>query len=162
MMRRMAMMVLAVCMMIPGFTQTGFAQKEKKAAAAAGAVDKAYLQKIWDTWAALDVAAVKQYYAQGPYVFFDVAPLKYGNWDDYQSTASKEFADYKAAKFTINDDAQIHKSGDSYWVTATVAFDMTRKAGKREMGTMRWTAVFEKQDGKWLIVHEHVSEPAPE
>jgi ketosteroid isomerase-like protein len=29
------------------------------------------------------------------------------------------------------------------------------------MGNFRWTAVFEKQDGKWLIAHEHVSEPLP-
>jgi len=33
------------------------------------------------------------------------------------------------------------------------------KSGKREMGTFRWTVVFEKQNGKWLIVHEHVSAP---
>jgi len=159
-MKRMAVIVLAVCMMIPGLTQASFAQNEKKAQAAAGAVDRAYLQKIWDVWATLDVAAVKQYYAQGPHVFFDVSPLKYANWDEYQATASRQLANYKAAKLTLNDDLQIHKSGEIYWVTSTVAFDMTQKAGKREMGTMRWTAVFEKQDGKWLIVHEHVSEPA--
>jgi ketosteroid isomerase-like protein len=161
MMKRMAVMVLAVCMTILGYTQTGFGQKAAKAPAGAGAVDKAYLQKIWDGWASLDAAGQKQYYAQGPRVFFDVSPLKYGNWDDYQSTVSKELADYKAAKFTVNDDVQIHKSGDAYWVTATIAADMTQKSGKREMATMRWTAVFEKVDGKWLIVHEHVSEPQP-
>ena len=27
------------------------------------------------------------------------------------------------------------------------------------MGNFRWTAIFENEDGKWLIVHEHVSEP---
>ncbi len=37
--------------------------------------------------------------------------------------------------------------------------EMTHKAGKIDMGNFRWTAVFEKQDGKWMIVHEHVSEP---
>jgi hypothetical protein len=37
--------------------------------------------------------------------------------------------------------------------------EMTSKAGKIDMGNFRWTAVFENQDGKWLIVHEHVSEP---
>ncbi len=158
--KRMALVALAVCIMIPGFTQAGFAQKGTKASTGAGAVDKAYLQKIWDGWASLDPAAVKQYYAQGPHVFFDIAPLKYGSWDEYQPGVSQEFADYKAAKFTINDDGQIHKSGDGCWVTATVAFDMTHKSGKRDMGNMRWTAVFEKQDGKWLIVHEHVSVPA--
>ena len=155
MMKRMAVLVLVV-----GVVTGGFAQKAAKTAAG-GAVDKAYLQKILDGWATLDVAGQKQYYAQGPHVFFDVAPLKYASWDEYQSGATQELAKYKAAKFTLNDDAQIHKSGDAYWITATVASDMTQKAGKREMATLRWTLVFEKQDGKWLIVHEHVSEALP-
>jgi hypothetical protein len=29
------------------------------------------------------------------------------------------------------------------------------------MGNFRWTVVLDNQDGKWLIVHEHVSEPVP-
>ena len=157
--KRMAVLALAVCMTVHGFAEKGFAQKGKKVSAGGGAVDKAYLQKIWDGWATLDGAGQKQYYAQGPHVFFDTAPLKYGSWDEYQSTVSKELGEYKAARFTVNDDAQIHESGDAYWITATVASDMTQKSGKREMATFRWTAVFEKQDGKWLIVHEHVSEP---
>ena len=71
----------------------------------------------------------------------------------------KELADYKAAKFTVNDDAEIHPAGQYAWVTATVKEDMTQKSGKREMGNFRWTAVFEKQNGRWVIVHEHVSAP---
>jgi len=164
--KRMAVLGLAVLMIIPAFTQTGLAQtglapKRTNVSAGSGAVDKAYLQKIWDGWATLDVAAEKQYYAQGPHVFFDVAPLKYGSWDEYQAGVSKDLANYKAARFTVNDDAQIHKSGEAYWITSTVASDMTQKSGKRELSTFRWTAVFEKQNGKWLIVHEHVSMPQP-
>jgi ketosteroid isomerase-like protein len=155
MMKQMAVLVLVV-----GVVIGGVAQKAAKTAAG-GAVDKAYTQKIWDGWATLDAAGQKQYYAQGPHVFFDIAPLKYANWDEYQAGVTQELANYKAAKFTVNDDAQIHKSGDAYWITATVASDMTQKSGKREMATFRWTAVFEKQDGKWLIVHEHVSEALP-
>ncbi|MGB6385632.1 MAG: nuclear transport factor 2 family protein [Terriglobales bacterium] len=161
MMKRMATLALAICLTIAGFTQSSFAQKGKKVSAEGATVDKAYLQKIWDGWATLDASNQKQFYAQGPHVFFDVSPLNYGSWDEYQSTVSKELVEYKAARFTLNDDAQIHKSGDAYWITATVASDMTQKSGKREMATFRWTAVFEKQDGKWLIVHEHVSEPQP-
>ena len=37
--------------------------------------------------------------------------------------------------------------------------EMTTKAGKLEMGTFRWTVIWENVDGKWLIVHEHVSAP---
>jgi ketosteroid isomerase-like protein len=155
------MAMLALVMYIMSFPQASSAQKANKVAVESATVDKAYLQKIWNGWATLDAAGQKQYYAQGPHVFFDVSPLKYGSWDEYQSTVSKDLADYKAARFSVNDDAQIHKSGDAYWVTATVASDMTRKSGKREMATFRWTAIFEKQNGKWLIVHEHVSEPQP-
>lgn len=155
-MTRMAVLVLAF-----GMTFFAFAQKAAKISAGGATVDKAYLQKIWDGWAMLDPAGQKQYYAQGPHVFFDIAPLKYGSWEEYQSGVSGVISGYKAARFTVNDDAQIHKSGDAYWVTSTIASDMTEKSGKRDLSTFRWTAVFEKQDGKWLVVHEHVSAPLP-
>jgi ketosteroid isomerase-like protein len=153
MMKRIAVLAFVVCMTI-----TGLAQKAVKASSG-GVVDKAYLQKIWDGWAALDASKQKQYYAQGPHVFFDIAPLKYASWDEYEAGVTKELSDYKAARFTVNDDLQIHKAGDAYWVTSTIGSDMTHKSGKRDMGQFRWTAVLEKKDGKWLIVHEHVSAP---
>jgi len=135
------------------------AQKKAAKTAAAGAVDKAYLQKIWSGWATFDAAGQKQYYAQGPHVFFDIAPLRYASWDEYEAGVTKVLSGYKSGKCTVNDDAQIHKMGDGYWVTSTVEYELTSKTGKVEMGQFRWTAVFEKQDGKWLIVHEHVSVP---
>jgi len=156
----MMMKRIAVLAFVLAMTVTGLAQKSPKASAGGG-VDKAYLQKIWTGWATLDAAGQKQYYAQGTHVFFDIAPLKYASWDEYEAGVTKELAGYKAAKFTVNDDVQIHRAGEAYWITATVASDMTQKAGKREMATFRWTAIFEKQGGKWLIAHEHVSEPLP-
>ncbi len=148
--------VLAV---LVSLTIAAAAQKPAKATAGAGAVDRAHLQKIWDGWAALDVPHQKQFYAQGLHVFFDIAPVKYASWDEYEAGVTKVLADYKAARCTVNDDLQIHKAGDSYWITATIAFDMTQQSGKRDLGQFGWTAIFEKKDGQWLIVHEHVSAP---
>jgi ketosteroid isomerase-like protein len=156
--KRTIAVLAAVCLL----SLTTFAQKKThKATSAAGTgVTKDYLQKIWNGWAALNPPEQAQYYAKGPHVFFDIAPLKYDNWEEYQAGVSKVLGDYKAAKFVVNDDAEIHHAGaDIEWVTATVASDMTHKSGKREMGTFRWTAVFQKEQGKWLIVHEHVSAP---
>jgi len=68
-------------------------------------------------------------------------------------------AGYKSAACTVNDDAAIHSHGDLVWGTATIKEQMTTKAGKVEMGNFRWTVIWENVDGKWLIVHEHVSEP---
>ena len=152
MMTRMLSLVLVAC-----FAAAAVGEEAAKTEASGASVDRAYLQKIWDGWASLDAAGQKQYYAQGPHVFFDIAPLKYASWGEYEAGVTKELGDYKAATFRVNDDLQVHKSGDSYWVTSTIASDMTRKSGKREMGQFRWTAVLEKKDGKWLIVHEHVS-----
>jgi len=150
---------LAVLSVLLAITASSFAQSKKAAAVPSGGPDKAYLQKIWDGWAALDPSQQTQYYAQGPHTFYDIAPLKYGSWDEYQKGVVKVLADFKSATFTVNDDAEIHPTGDHAWGFATVKENATMKSGKREIATLRWTFVFEKQDGKWLIVHEHVSEP---
>jgi ketosteroid isomerase-like protein len=140
------------------FAASAQAKKMAKTSAPA-APDRAYLQKIWDGWATLDPANAAKYYAAGPHTFYDIAPLKYNSWDEYQKGVVAVVANYKTAKFTINDDLAIHPHGDLAWATATVAEEMTTKAGKVEMGNFRWTAILENEDGKWLIVHEHVSAP---
>ncbi len=129
-------------------------------AALPAAPDKAYIQKIWDGWQTLDPGHQAQFYAQGPHTFFDIEPLKYNSWDEYAKGVQGLATAYKSAKFTVNDDLAIHPHGDLVWATATIAEEMTTKAGKVEMGNFRWTVIFENQSGKWLIVHEHVSEPS--
>ena len=154
--------VLTISLCLLTLAPSGFAQTKKSPAkkTATGPVpDKAHLQKIWDGWATLDPANVAKYYATGPHTFFDIAPLKYDSWDDYEKGAKGVLSGYKSAKFTVNDDAAVHPHGDLVWATATVKDEMTTTAGKVEMGNFRWTVVFENEDGKWLIVHEHVSAP---
>jgi ketosteroid isomerase-like protein len=151
---------IAVCFCFIPLLLSVFAQTKKSPMKPSGtAPDKAYLQKIWDGWSTLDPDNVAQYYATGPHTFYDIAPLKYGSWDEYEKGVKSELVDYKSAKFTVNDDATIHSHGDLIWATATIAEEMTKKDGKIDMGNFRWTVVFENQDGKWLIVHEHVSAP---
>jgi ketosteroid isomerase-like protein len=152
---------LSTALLCLAFTLSAIAQPPKPAnkSAAPPAPDKAYLQKIWDGWSTLDPANVAKYYADGPHTFFDIAPLKYGNWEEYDTGVKAVVSGYKSAKFTLNDDLAIHPHGDLVWATATVKDELTTKAGKIEMGNLRWTGIFENQDGKWLIVHEHVSAP---
>ena len=142
-------------------TLSALAQSPKptaKKSAAPPPPDHAYLQKIWDGWSTLDPANVAKYYASGPHVFFDIAPLKYGSWDEYEKGVRVVLSGYKSAKCTV-DEAMIHPHGDLVWGTAVIKEQMTTKAGKVEMGAFRWTVIWENQDGKWLIVHEHVSQP---
>jgi ketosteroid isomerase-like protein len=140
---------------------TAVAQEKPAHQKSAGpTVDKLYLQKIWDGWATLNPDNTAQFYAKGPHMFFDIAPVKYNSWDEYHAGVKNVLAGFQSATFKVNDDAQIHPLGKTVWIAATIASDMVEKSGKHDMSTMRWTAIFEKSDGKWLIVHEHVSEPA--
>jgi ketosteroid isomerase-like protein len=152
-------LTLSLCLLtlaLSGFAQTKKSEMKKSA----GPVpDKTYLQKIWDGWSTLDAANVAKFYAPGQHTFYDIAPLKYNSWEEYAKGVQALAADYKSAKFTVNDDADIHPHGDVVWATATVKEEMTTKAGKVEMGNFRWTAIFENVDGQWRIVHDHTSQP---
>jgi ketosteroid isomerase-like protein len=140
-------------------TMSSYAKPAPKKSASTPAPDKLYLQKIWDGWSTLDTNNVAKFYASGPHAFFDIAPLKYDSWQQYEAEVKGVLAGYKSAKFTVNDDSAIHPHGDLVWATATIKEEMTTKAGKVEMGNFRWTVVFENQDSNWKIVHEHVSAP---
>jgi ketosteroid isomerase-like protein len=156
---RKRLLTVSICLL--ALTLSGFAQTKKsamKAAPAGPAPDVALMQKIWDGWATLDPANVAEFYAQGPHVFFDITPLKYNNWDEYAKGFAPIAATYKSAKFTV-DGPEVHPHGDLVWATAIIENEMTTKAGKVEMGAFRWTVIWGNEDGKWLIVHEHVSAP---
>ena len=140
------------------FTATAQAKKSPMKKPAGPAPDAALMQKIWDGWSTLDPANTAKYYATGPHVFFDIAPLKYGSWDEYEKGVKQVLAGYKSAKFTV-DEAMVHPHGDVVWATAIIKEEMTTKAGKVDMGSFRWTVIWENEDGKWLIAHEHVSAP---
>src|SRR6266851_1223512 len=141
--------VLLVCLALAS-TSAAAAKKPSDKKSSSPMPDKAYLQKIWDGWSTLDPANVAQYYSPGAHVFFDIAPLKYSSWDEYQKTVVQVLAGYKSATLTVNDDAELHPASNYVWGTATIKEEMTHKSGKIDMGTFRWTFVFENQGGKWL------------
>src|ERR1035437_10226595 len=93
-------------------TLSGFAQTKKstmKKTAAGPVPDRAALQKVWDGWSTLDPANVAKYYATGPHTFFDIAPLKYNSWDEYEKGVKGVLAGYKSAKFTRSEERRVGK-----------------------------------------------------
>lgn len=132
----------------------------KKAAASGPGPDKAYLQKVLDGWSSLNPADMAQYYATDDRLFFDIAPVKYNSWSEYQTGVTELLKGYKSLKLTMNDDVQIHREGNLTWAVATLKEEAVTGTGKHELSTLRWTVILEKQPtGKWLITHEHTSAP---
>jgi ketosteroid isomerase-like protein len=118
--------------------------------------------KAYENWAALNPDANDAYYApDANLAWFDLAPLKYANWDEYKKGVKKGNEGLDSAVLKVNDDLAIHHKGNFAWVTYTWSAELHFKNGKVENAMARGSDVLEKRQGKWMIVHEHASFPSP-
>lgn len=121
---------------------------------------KQLMKDIWNGWATLATASVSRFYDKSANdTFFDVTPLKYKSWSEYESGVKNVLAQWQEMKARVNDDAEVHANGNLYWGTATVHVDITPKQGNPMTLDVRWTVLWQKRGKQWLIVHEHVSAP---
>ncbi len=119
------------------------------------------LRATMDAWSTLDPTKAASFYAKDPgLVFFDLTPLKYVGWSEYEAGTKEVFATFAALKMTPGQDLTVHPAGNWAWATATVKADVTMKGAATPMSLeARWTTILEKRAGKWTIVHEHLSTP---
>ena len=123
---------------------------------------KALMQRIWDAWSSGDPAKAALFYSKGAdRVFFDVTPVKYEGWAQYNDGVKRVLANFQNAKFKVNADARVHRLGNYTWATSTIDADLVQKSGSEQKGTWRWTVVWWRSGEDWLIIHEHVSAPLP-
>lgn len=122
----------------------------------------ALLQQEWDAWCTLDAKNAAKYYDPAPgNVFFDLEPLQYRGWAEYQKGAQAFLDTLQSAACKV-DEVKIHRAGPAYWTSAIVHLDMSMKSGEKSKVDVRWTSIWEKRGNQWKIVHEHVSAPLPE
>jgi ketosteroid isomerase-like protein len=91
--------------------------------------------------------------------FFDITPLKYKGWQDYQDGFQKIAAGYKSIDITVAPDFHATQAGDIAWVTYTLDLVMQPTTGDAVKVEARGTDILEKRGEEWMIVHEHVSVP---
>ena len=117
-------------------------------------------EKVYAAWSTLDTSKVAVYYAKDPkLVFFDVTPLQYNGWQEYEQGVKKASADWKSAQATLQPDFRAMQLGNVAWATYTVSMVIEHKNGEVEKLRARGTDVLEKRGDQWLIVHEHLSAP---
>lgn len=105
-----------------------------------------------------DLPALDQLWANDESVtVFESGHANYG-WNDYRNThLAPELKEFKNTKYAFSD-MKVKVDGKTAWATFkyTLAAEMgTRKVESGGLGT----AVLEKRDGKWRIVHWHSSAP---
>ena len=120
----------------------------------------ALMSSILDAWSTGGPAKAAVYYDKFPTdIFFDLAPLQYKGWSEYNAGAPAALGIFDTIKFTLRDDAKVHRVGNTAWATATSSVEGKLKSGNRVSFEGRWTVVWEKKGQQWLIVHEHFSAP---
>jgi len=122
---------------------------------------KDLITKYYTAWNTMNSANAAQFYAQDPdLVYYDIAPLQYHGFKEYQDGAQKNFFDTATTcKLTPNNDLKVTRHGDIAWTTLTFHLSAVFKQGGALELDARQTSIWEKRDGKWLIVHEHISTP---
>lgn len=105
-----------------------------------------------------DLAALDKIWANSEDVtVFESGHANYG-WNDYRNThLAPELKEFKNTKYSFSD-MKVKVDGKTAW--ATFKYSLTAEMGTRkiESGGLG-TAVLEKRDGKWRIVHWHSSAP---
>ncbi len=108
----------------------------------------------------MNAAKPAMFYAKEPgLTFFDVAPLKYRGWQEYEEGFGKMSADLRSFQLTLGPDFHATQAGDVAWATYTVDYEIQPKTGDVMRGQSRATDILEKRGEEWMIVHEHASLP---
>jgi ketosteroid isomerase-like protein len=122
------------------------------------------ISQLFENWSkafqAKDVDGVMAMYAPGVTAFDIVPPLQFRGADAYRKDYSEFFGQFSGPINVETPDMQIQVNGDTAF-----AYGLERLTGKMTNGTavdmwLRYTEGLKKIDGKWRVVHEHISVPA--
>jgi len=121
--------------------------------------------QLWEAWNRnLNPRDAAAFYSQDPRnLYFDFSPMKFTGWEEYERVAAQSLGAMGAghAVTKINDDFTVINGGNDLVVTAfTFHVDFYGPDGKPNGMDARETDVWRKTDGKWVIVHQHMSFPS--
>jgi ketosteroid isomerase-like protein len=122
---------------------------------------KALVRRFWDDWnRSVNPDDVAQYYSKDPRnLYYDLYPLKFTGWAEFEAFSKKQAAGLLKADMTPNDDFRLIRDGGLAITTFTFHVVFYRKDGSTSQTDGRDTCVWQKQDGRWLIIHQHLSAP---
>ena len=105
-----------------------------------------------------DLAALDKIWANTEDVtVFESGHANYG-WNDYRNShLAPELKEFKNTKYTFSD-LKVKVDGKTAWATFKYKLTAEIEVRKIESGGLA-TAILEKREGKWRIVHWHSSAP---
>ena len=121
----------------------------------------ALVKDYYAAWNTLNPDNAAKFYAKdADLVFFDIAPLKYANWQEYSDTFKQTVGPgFASLVLTPGNDLKVTRKGNIALATLTFHLAAKQKDGTPMEFDGRHTMVWEKRGAQWLIIHEHISKP---
>jgi uncharacterized protein (TIGR02246 family) len=127
--------------------------------------DQAEIKALYDRWAkafgAHDIDGIMAVYAPGDHLIaYDVvAPLQFKGKESYRKDYIEFLSQYDGPIHVEYRDMRILCSGDLGVIHAVERMTGKLKNGQASDLWLRATSAVRKINGKWLIVHDHISVP---
>jgi ketosteroid isomerase-like protein len=95
------------------------------------------------------------------FMAYDLSPPNggYPGWRSYEAAWHRIMANYDSFHLEPNDDLRIKRVGDVAWASFSFRVWGERQGGFPYKAEGRVTLIWLRENGKWLITHEHVSTP---
>ncbi|MDJ0594406.1 MAG: DUF4440 domain-containing protein [Pleurocapsa sp. MO_226.B13] len=119
------------------------------------------IERTHEAWNSHHPHELAKFYAKdADLIFYDALPMQYQGWDEYERGIQTNLFD-KMPKFILsaNDDLQLTRRDNLAWTTFTWHLSAELNNGTPIETDGRQTNIWEQRDGKWEIVHEHISAP---
>ncbi|MBE7385124.1 MAG: nuclear transport factor 2 family protein [Leptolyngbya sp. SIO1E4] len=122
---------------------------------------KQLTDQTYAAWNTQNPDAVAKFYLNDPnLVIYDATPLKYKGWDDFKAGIQTHLFDkLNRFKLVANNDLEATHYGDLVLTTFTYHLSAESKTGELIEAEGRQTDLWQKEDDRWLIIHEHTSAP---
>jgi ketosteroid isomerase-like protein len=141
------------------FRNEGFESAAKEESVAESM--RSFSKNIISAYEQRDTKTLKNFYAKQPdALFFWERRMTY-SWDQIDRTLDTLVSAVTSIKLTTSE-FRSGGSGNNGWFAATFHAERTTPEGKQFSSDGRWTVIAEKNQGRWLIVHEHTSFPVKE
>jgi uncharacterized protein (TIGR02246 family) len=127
------------------------------------AIDEAQIRQLVDSWVssvhAQDIDGLMTHYAPDSLTFDIMPPLEHRGTDAYRKLWEQCFPYFQGAVGFEIRDLSITTSDDVAFSHSLNRMTGTTIKGEKIDNWMRVTVCYRKLDGKWKVVHEHVSVP---
>lgn len=108
-------------------------------------------------------AEIKKLYANEDLLHYDaVTPHSFANVSEMKTAFAqmKETLSMKSFSLKARDDLNVFRRGDIVWTTVLHDIVAQLEGGKELKFVQRQTGIWEKQNGNWVMIHEHLSAPS--